>query len=403
MQILKINDIKVIYEQIKNIDEFSVNIVVNTGSSEEYDNNRGISHLLEHMMFKGTEKRDNIKIMRDLEILGCDINAYTDKNDTVYTLKSLSSKQKESTDIFFDMFCNPIFPESEYDKERNVVIEEINMYDDDVVSRLRKFSNLNSINGDYKYEISGTIEDVKNISREMLISYYKEKYTKDNIEIYVSGNFSTLEMNKLIEEYFSNLNEKSIKKSKKEFSFNEGKNVLKENNKQINILITYNLGELSNSEKIHLISVYYLLSVGMSSKLSIKMREELGLAYSIYSYFETIDNNQLFKIYIGTNKEKYEMSINEVENIFKEMIETLNEEDIEFVKNNMKAKSIYRKYNTMSRLSNIISCNKFYNKIISMEEMVKLYDTIDKQSIIEILNKILNSPKNLAISGDLDE
>lgn len=404
MKKLNISKIDVVIDELKNVDEFSVYIVANVGSSDEKSDEHGLSHFLEHMMFKGTNTRNNVEIVKDLEKLGSSINAYTTKDYTAYTVKALTEYQSDVLDIFFDMFTDPIFKNEEFEKEKNVIIEEINMYKDNVVSRLFINSNNDMIKGQYNHEILGEIDDIKNFNVDKLRQYYLNNYTKDNLTIYVVGNFSINILNDKIEKYFSKINSKRKEKVEKKVEFIEGKNIYVEDNNQVNILLSYNLDNLNETEKINLTALNYLLSSGLSSKLFIKMREELALAYSIYSYVENLDNHYIFRVYIGINKDKYLEAINGFENILEEIIkENISDEEIKFVKNNLKAKSIYGKYNTTSRLKSILYFYMEYNELATMEEILEKYENINNLEMLKLINKILNSPKNISISGKIEE
>lgn len=404
MKKLNISKIDVVIDELKNVDEFSVYIVANVGSSDEKSDEHGLSHFLEHMMFKGTNTRNNVEIVKDLEKLGSSINAYTTKDYTAYTVKALTEYQSDVLDIFFDMVTDPIFKNEEFEKEKNVIIEEINMYKDNVVSRLFINSNNDMIKGQYNHEILGEIDDIKNFNVDKLRQYYLNNYTKDNLTIYVVGNFSIDILNDKIEKYFSKINSKRKEKVEKKVEFIEGKNIYVEDNNQVNILLSYNLDNLNETEKINLTALNYLLSSGLSSKLFIKMREELALAYSIYSYVENLDNHYIFRVYIGTNKDKYLEAINGFENILEEIIkENISDEEIKFVKNNLKAKSIYGKYNTTSRLKSILYFYMEYNELATMEEILEKYENINNLEMLKLINKILNSPKNISISGKIEE
>lgn len=404
MERIKVSDIELIIEKIDNVDEFSMYIVNYTGSSHENKNELGISHFLEHMLFKGTKNRNSIEIVKELEEIGASINAATNKNMTYYKVRSLTSNQEKTFDILFDMYTNSIFPIEEFNKEKKVILEEVNMYDDDPISRLYKYSNNTAINGSYKHEIIGGYKEVESIEYENLVKYYKERYTKENTKIFISGNFSMDVLEKKIDEYFKELKNESKKIIKEKFSFNEGLYKFNEENLQVNILITYNLGKLTNEDRINLIGFSKLFAEGMSSKLFVKMREELALCYSVYAYTENYDDNILYRIYIGTNKKNYENAIKHIDILIKELIEeNITESNLNFIHNNLISKSIFSKYNTDRRNINNISSLNTYKELLSMEDIVEKFKNISGEKILEIANKILISPKNITITGKFDE
>ena len=184
------NGITVIFDSIDNISTCSLGVFVRTGSKDELPDEDGISHVLEHMMFKGTEKRNYFEISEEVDYLGASINAHTSKEETVYYINSLSEYINKSSDILFDIVTNSLFSEKELEKEKDVIIEEIKMYEDMPDDLVFELNYKNCIEGQYGKPIIGTEESVKSFSSEMVKKYYKEKYIKDNILIVVSGNFS---------------------------------------------------------------------------------------------------------------------------------------------------------------------------------------------------------------------
>ncbi|QXW66084.1 insulinase family protein [Streptobacillus moniliformis] len=210
VKILDVLGIKTLINKIEDDASFTISVCFNTGSVNEKENEKGLSHVLEHMLFTGTNKRNNFEISEEMDFYGAKYNAYTSKEVTNYYFTSLSSKQKETTEIFFDMITDPIFPEDQIKKEKEIIFEEIRMSKDDIWSVVFEQMQENLFEGNLKYNIIGTEESVGSFTREMLIDYYKRNYTRDNLVISVSGNIDEELLINQIKTYFSKLNENKV-------------------------------------------------------------------------------------------------------------------------------------------------------------------------------------------------
>ncbi|MEG2338259.1 MAG: pitrilysin family protein, partial [Clostridium sp.] len=198
------NGIKVIFEHIPYVNSISIGVWIKSGSRYENKVNNGISHFIEHMLFKGSKNRSSKQISEEIEFLGGQLNAFTAKESTCYYVKLLDNHFKNGIDVLSDIVINPLFTEEDIEKEKSVVIEEISMYEDlaeDVVSDLQS----KGIWGEnpLAYPILGTYETVSGFTRESILDYYNERYTTDNTIISVAGNFKEDELISELEEKFN--------------------------------------------------------------------------------------------------------------------------------------------------------------------------------------------------------
>ena len=175
IKILDVLGSKLITNKIDTDRSFTLSIIFRTGANNEDENEKGLSHLLEHMMFTGTNKRTSYQISEEMDFYGANFNAYTSKEVTNYYFSSLTSKQKETTEIFFDMICDPIFPENELKKEKEIIFEEINMSNDETRQVNFQIMSEKLFTGNLKYNILGSIESVGSFTRENLMDYYRRR------------------------------------------------------------------------------------------------------------------------------------------------------------------------------------------------------------------------------------
>ena len=199
--------INIIFDELDNISTCSVGVFVKTGSKDEADNEAGISHVLEHMIFKGTPSRNYFQISEETDYLGSSINAHTTKEQTVFFINALSEYLNETLDILFDIVVNSTIDKDELEKEKDVIIEEIRMYKDSPDDLVSELNVSDAVSGQYGKPIIGTEESVRSFTPEMIKKYYKERYTKDNIAISVSGKFNKEQIIAKVEEYFGKLDE----------------------------------------------------------------------------------------------------------------------------------------------------------------------------------------------------
>ena len=198
------NGIRLVYKRMVHTKSVSIGIFVKSGSMYETKEENGISHFIEHMLFKGTKNRSAMKIAEEMDFIGGHINAYTSRDYTCYYTKALSEDLPLCVDILSDMYYNSLFKEEDIELERSVIIEEINMYEDSPED-IALDSLMENIwhNHPLGYLISGTVESVENITRDMLLSYMKRRYTPENTVISVCGFFDEKVLIELLEKHFS--------------------------------------------------------------------------------------------------------------------------------------------------------------------------------------------------------
>ena len=243
--------INIIFDELSNISTCSVGVFVKTGSKDEADNEEGISHVLEHMIFKGTPSRNYFQISEEIDYLGSSINAHTTKEQTVFFINALSEYLNETLDILFDIVVNSTIDKDELEKEKDVIIEEIKMYKDNPDDLVSELNASDSISGQYGKPIIGTEESVRSFTSEMIKKYYKERYTKDNIVISVSGKFNKEKTIQKVEEYFGKLDEiKTDRRNSADFAFNEGRKLYTKDINQVNICISHKGLSIMDENKI---------------------------------------------------------------------------------------------------------------------------------------------------------
>lgn len=301
------NGIKCVINVIDGVFSVTSGILVGAGSVLETTAENGISHFIEHVNFKGTEKRSAFQISRDTDNLGAQINAFTSKEFTCYYMKSTGEHFAEAFEILSDMFVNSVYDENELKKERGVVIEEINMYEDtpDEVAT-DKLSEAFFGNNGYGSTILGSIGNVSSFNRKSVLDYKKKYYTTDNIVISIAGAVSVDQAKELCEKYFSGIipSEKSRQPEINTVNLCRNFSVNKDI-EQAHIALAVEAVPLTGEYANEFSVISGALGGGMSSRLFQTVREKLGLCYSVYSYLSSYVMSGCLSVYAGVGLKNY--------------------------------------------------------------------------------------------------
>jgi len=410
--------LKLILITNKNATIISYRMHVKIGSINENNNELGISHFLEHMMFKGTKQYSETKLVDKLEMLGAYYNAATSYNYTEYEIQGLPQYNNEFINIILDMYFNPILPDSAVNNERKIILEEYKMRNDNKAFRAwQQFMKLitKEKNQLYGLPIIGTIDSINNITSNDLIAYRKNKYKYDNTTMIVSGNINIDETLLLIENIIKQNTNNNFKfkidntvlknedSNKINLSFDSSPKI-KINNRVIFIndkdTEQSNIGIYFPSYPDHNINNFYV-SV-LTSIISIRMtkiiREKYGLSYSQSADTTTFNPFGFIEIYMGVNSSKLHMAIKVMfyilidlyhNGIFKDELEKVKNSNLTGLMVYFQKQLSYFKHFTRSLTSGY--------KVKSFEELIDLFNTINVEKMNTIIKEIIN-PKQLYIT-----
>lgn len=398
------NGLRVVVEDIDYVNSVSVGLWVENGSRNENENNNGISHFIEHMLFKGTIKRSSKELAESIEDIGGQLNAFTGKEATCFYVKILDSYLELAVEVLSDMLFNSKFAVEDIEKEKGVVIEEINMSEDspeDVLVDLQ----CKAAWGDDSLSrpILGTTETVKSFTQEEIKEYVKSHYIPENSVISISGKFDVNSIEELINKYFG----KWESDNKKVTSYLKPEiinNVLykKKSIEQLHLSLSFEGIELGNENIYSLLIINNILGGGASSILFQKIREEMGICYSIYSYISTYKNVGLINIYAGLNPnyaiEAIKVIKAEVETYIKNGI---TEEKLSKAKEQVKGSYILGLESTSSRMFSNGKSVLFLNKINEPKMVLEKINAVKMENIIDIMKQTFGKGiLNAAFVGD---
>ncbi len=390
------NGLRLVYEKIPYVRSVSVGIWVGTGSRNETSENNGISHFIEHMLFKGTSKRSAKDIAECIDAIGGQINAFTGKECTCYYTKTLDTHLDIAVDVLSDMFFNSSFDSDDINVEKRVVIEEIGMYEDTPEELVHDiFSEMVWDGNPLGYPILGTEMCINKFDKDMILKYMNEFYTPYNTVISVAGNFDEMKLIELVNKYFQDW--KFGKTFSNKFSsaqYKVNKIVREKDTEQVHLCMGFEGIEHGNEKLYSLLSLNNILGGGMSSRLFQNIREKRGLVYSIYSYPSTYQGSGLFVIYAGMNPEHLQTVIDltktELDLIIKDGI---TKDELAKTKEQLKGNYILGLESTSSRMNSIGKSELMLGKINTPEEILQKIDRVNMDSVDEMIKRVFDFEK----------
>ena len=390
------NGLTIIGEEIPYVKSISLGVWINVGSRIENEEISGVSHFIEHMLFKGTENRTSKQIASEIDNLGGQINAFTSKECTCYYVKLLDSHIDIGIDILSDMILNSKFNEEDINKERSVIIEELKMYEDSPEDLAYDLLTENIYAGDsLGMNIIGTEESLNKLGKNEILNYFEKYYVPNNAVIAISGNFEFSEIVKKIEEKFKNWEKKDINIELKKAEFKSCFLSKNKDTEQVNLAMSLEAVPLENEEEVYALAVINTVFGGsISSRLFQKIREEKGLVYSIYSSQSLYRKCGELGIFASMSNEHLEEVYNSIIEEISFMKENyLTDKEISESKEQLKGSYILGLESTSSRMMSIGRSMTLNNKLESSDDILKAIDNVDKNTVKKVIDKIFNLDK----------
>lgn len=379
------NGIPVLMDNIESINTISLGVFVKTGSRDEYPEESGVSHYIEHMMFKGTTKRTAKEISEEIDNEGGMINAYTSRDTTCYYIQMLSNKIEKGIDILSDMFLNSTFTEENLEKERNVIIEEIRMYEDIPEETIHDENIKYAVTGTQSNTVLGTIESLKGIDRDRFIKYFKDQYRASNIIISVAGKMDCNKVFELLEEGFGKLEDYPVdRKIDNKYTINSGENKIVRETNQVHLCFNTKGVSLVDKMKYPAAIISSVLGGNMSSRLFQKIREERGLAYSVYTYSSAFLEGGVFTVYAGTTQESYREVIEIIKAEFEDIRENgITAYELQKSKNQFLSMLTFSLEGSKGKMNRMANSYLLYGEVIEIDTIINSIEKITLEDIKE--------------------
>ncbi|MBI3813424.1 MAG: insulinase family protein [Nitrospinae bacterium] len=396
------NGIRLITERIPYLRSVSIGIWINSGSRDEDDKSSGISHFLEHLAFKGTEKRSSRQIAFEMDSIGGQIDAFTSREYTCYSVKVLDEHLPIAIDLLSDILLNSTLKPEDIEKERQVILEEIKYVEDNPSDYIYDLLYKSVWSGHpLGRSILGKPETIEKINRDRLSNHLCKHYLPKNIIIAAAGNIDGHKLRELIEKYFGGLNRDSF--SKREMPPDLKRNIVIEEKdlEQVHFCLGTKGLRSDDESRFDGYILNTILGGSMSSRLFQKIREDYGLAYSIHSFISPYADTGLFGIYAGTSSEFFEkvikMSLEEVK-----LLKTVNASDDELkkAKDQLKGNIMLSLESSSSRMNQLAKQEMYFNRYFSLDEIINEIEKVTAGNIQSLSNRLFDSTFfNLAVLG----
>ncbi len=403
------NGLRIIAVPDKSTQAVTVLLLVKIGSKYEIKGTSGISHFLEHMLFKGTKKRPtSTDVAEALDKVGGNYNAFTGEEFTGYFAKVESSHFDLALDWVADIYLNSLLPEKEIKKEKGVIVEEINMYHDNPMAHIQNLWK-KLLYGDQPagWSVAGEKSGVKKITKEQLSSYRKNHYTASNSLVCIAGNFDGAEAKRKVREYFSKLSKGKVHLKPKVIESQKKPNSLIHFRKidQTHLCLGVRAYNLFHPQRYALELLAVILGGMMSSRLFVEVREKLGLAYYVVTLPESDSDTGFLLTRAGVDNKNVDKAIKAILREYKKIKEELvGPAELQKAKDYIKGKMALSLEVSDALAAFYGGQELLENRILSQKQIFKKIDSVKSKDILEVAQDIFQPQKlNLVLLGPLKD
>ncbi len=387
------NGIRLVHRQVKgNVSHCA--LMVNTGSRDEKTHENGMAHFIEHMIFKGTKKRKAYHVLSRIENIGGDLNAFTTKEETCIYASFLSPYYDHSLELFADVAFNSVFPQKEIAKEKDVIIDEINSYNDSPAELIfDDFEDLLFHDHPLGRNILGTIDTVSGIKRNDIFRFIKNNYSTDQMVIGSVGDISFKKLEVLARKYFGNILPAGSSHKRDQFSNYIPKNHTTQKDSYLTHAITGNLAYPRNHPKRLTMAVVTNLLGGpaLNSRLNLAIREKYGYAYSIEAVYQPYSDTGMFGVYLGTDRNNIGKSLRLVQKELKKMSDQkLGTMQLHRAKRQVMGQLAISLESRLSEMLGIAKNHMHDGYVKTVEQIMNEIQQISAGDILEVAGEVFN-------------
>lgn len=400
------NGVRIVTESVDYVQSASVGLWVGIGSRDETDEIRGISHFIEHMLFKGTPRRTARMLADEIESRGGHLNAFTGKETTCYETRVLAEDVPLALDILTDMFRNSLFDPEEMEREKRVVIEEIKMYEDTPEELVHDiFEQTLFPEHPLGQPIIGSETTVSGLSRTNITDYIGRQYRPDRIVVAAAGNLDHDQVVRVAEQALGDLAGTAPQRTdERPQASGNSKQVHKRDVEQIHFVLGTEGFSKSDRRRYSLSILNNVLGGNMSSRLFQEIREKRGLAYAIGTYGRSYQDGGYFCAYGGTSPETYEQVLDltrkEFDNVRKN---GLTDEELAKAKTQVRGAIVLGLESMNARMNRYGESLLAYGRVIPISEVLSEYEAVTHESIAEVADQVLNDARlTLTCIGDFE-
>jgi predicted Zn-dependent peptidase len=400
------NGVRVVTERMPNVRSVSAGVWIGTGSREESTHQTGISHFIEHMLFKGTKNRSAEQIARSVDSIGGGLDAFTSKELVSYNIKVLDEHLPQAFDVVSDLVRNPLFEKSDIEKEKGVILEELKMEIDNPEYLIHELFSSNFWKGHaLGRPILGTPQTIRSFNQEKVLNYYRQFYTPRNILITAAGHLTHRRLVQLAADHFGDLKARSVPVVKTKptphapLVFRN-----KSSLEQVHVYLGVPSIPMPHKDRFPCYILNAILGGGMSSRLFQNIREKQGLAYTVYSELTMYHDAGCMLVYAGTSPRSAGKVIDSVLHELGQLVEhRVTEEELRRAKDHLKGSFVLGLESTSSRMGNLARQELYFKRFFSIDEMLDNVENVNAEDVQKLAADFFD-PKRMAVTmlGRLD-
>jgi predicted Zn-dependent peptidase len=400
------NGLKIVTEKIDAMRSVSLGIWVNAGSRDEIENNNGISHFIEHMIFKGTLSRSSLQIAKELDAIGGLSNAFTGKENTCFHGKVLDKHFPLLADILSDILLNSLFAQDDVERERQVILQEISMMEDTPEDNIHVlFQRLFWPGQQLGMPVLGTVETVKSIDRNMISNYVEEYYTPERILVVAAGGVDHETVASFFEPAFQGLNGGRIISKRSTPGANSAISCHFKDLEQVHICLGGEAPSLTSEKRFAAALLNTILGGSMSSRLFQEVREKMGLAYSVYSFLSAYVDVGLLGVYVATDVQKVNTVLECLQQEIKKIcLGQLSEAELIAAKEHLIGGIYLAAESTDNRMLRTAKNEIMFGRYISHEELASCIESVTLDAVIATASNVFKkNGVSLTTVGPIEE
>ena len=400
------NGLRVATDSMPGVESIAIGVWAAVGTRSEAKPVNGVAHMLEHMAFKGTKRRNAREIAEEIEAVGGHINAYTSRESTAYYARLLADDLPLGVDILSDILQNSTFESEELERERTVILQEIGQAedtpDDIIFDRFQETAYPDQPMG---RPVLGSVETVSAMSRDALIGYMREHYTGERLVLAAAGRVDHDDLVRRVESIFAGAGGSKTSRTGAAPAARSGVDVFKRPTEQAHIMVGTEALRRGHPDRHALALLDNILGSGMSSRLFQEIRESRGLAYSVYSYRSMFADTGTFSVYAGTLPQNAEtvMEIvsNEIESVVRDGI---TQAELERAKGNVKGSLVLSSEDPGSRMNRLGRQQVTTGEILSIDELIARFDALTMDDVRRVADTVLKDATfSIAVVGPFEE
>jgi predicted Zn-dependent peptidase len=385
------NGINVITEEMTDIGSVAIGVWVKIGSRYEDANECGVSHFIEHLLFKGTKKRSAIDIAKEIESVGGMLNAFTGREYTCFYVKVLSKDTSLAVDLLSDILINSRFANKELEKERSVILQEIKMVEDTPDDLVHDIFFKAILKGHpMGRPILGEVQNINSIKRKDVISYFKRFYIPGRIIITAAGNLNHKEITRFLNTSFGRVKRRSIDIHVSSPVFHPALFLKKRNLEQVHLCLGVPSLSQSHPDRYKLYLLNTMLGGGMSSRLFQEIREKRGLAYSVYSYLNLHRDVGSLVVYAGTSSDAFAEVVKLIIKEFAKLSDGVEKQELNMAKEQLIGNMMIGLESSENRMTKLAKDEMYFKRIIPLDEIMSNIKRATVSSLRNIARKILD-------------